>query len=193
MWNIRSVRWYAVATPTGSSLRKKSNFENKSTVFWLDSSLTSFYILLLQLLAPHLRYTLEINCRGRTQLISANGIFKQVCHSETGHLIHTATLLIFDVLYERNSKQTHLQCWTAWWWLIDGTHDCHVFRLCLQVVMAWWFWLRGSTPHWPTAPSSPAMTLLTEKFPSSQTISTENTAWCCGRSYTGTQHTPCSH
>ncbi|XP_041840773.1 arachidonate 12-lipoxygenase, 12S-type [Melanotaenia boesemani] len=31
-----------------------------------------------KLLYPHLRYTLEINCRGRTQLISANGIFKRV-------------------------------------------------------------------------------------------------------------------
>ncbi|KAM6959813.1 arachidonate 12-lipoxygenase, 12S-type isoform 2-T2 [Tautogolabrus adspersus] len=31
-----------------------------------------------KLLAPHLRYTLEINCRGRTQLISDNGIFKRV-------------------------------------------------------------------------------------------------------------------
>uniref|UniRef100_A0A669BZT2 Arachidonate 12-lipoxygenase n=1 Tax=Oreochromis niloticus TaxID=8128 RepID=A0A669BZT2_ORENI len=31
-----------------------------------------------KLLAPHQRYTLEINCRGRTQLISANGIFKRV-------------------------------------------------------------------------------------------------------------------
>ncbi|XP_032439947.1 arachidonate 12-lipoxygenase, 12S-type isoform X1 [Xiphophorus hellerii] len=31
-----------------------------------------------KLLAPHLRYTLEINCRGRTQLISPNGIFKRV-------------------------------------------------------------------------------------------------------------------
>uniref|UniRef100_A0A667Y170 Arachidonate 12-lipoxygenase n=1 Tax=Myripristis murdjan TaxID=586833 RepID=A0A667Y170_9TELE len=31
-----------------------------------------------KLLAPHLRYTLEINCRGRTQLISADGIFKRV-------------------------------------------------------------------------------------------------------------------
>uniref|UniRef100_A0A673Y8Y9 Arachidonate 12-lipoxygenase n=1 Tax=Salmo trutta TaxID=8032 RepID=A0A673Y8Y9_SALTR len=31
-----------------------------------------------KLLAPHLRYTLEINCRGRTQLLSADGIFKRV-------------------------------------------------------------------------------------------------------------------
>ncbi|MBN3313013.1 LOX5 lipoxygenase, partial [Atractosteus spatula] len=31
-----------------------------------------------KLLAPHLRYTLEINCRGRTQLISPEGIFKRV-------------------------------------------------------------------------------------------------------------------
>ncbi|XP_058481537.1 arachidonate 12-lipoxygenase, 12S-type [Solea solea] len=31
-----------------------------------------------KLLAPHQRYTLEINTRGRTQLISADGIFKQV-------------------------------------------------------------------------------------------------------------------
>ncbi|KAF7647350.1 hypothetical protein LDENG_00173670 [Lucifuga dentata] len=31
-----------------------------------------------KLLAPHFRYTLEINCRGRSQLISANGIFKRV-------------------------------------------------------------------------------------------------------------------
>ncbi|KAI1898874.1 hypothetical protein AGOR_G00076900 [Albula goreensis] len=31
-----------------------------------------------KLLTPHLRYTLEINCRGRTQLISADGIFKRV-------------------------------------------------------------------------------------------------------------------
>ncbi|XP_070710645.1 arachidonate 12-lipoxygenase, 12S-type [Pempheris klunzingeri] len=31
-----------------------------------------------KLLTPHLRYTLEINCRGRTQLISPNGIFKRV-------------------------------------------------------------------------------------------------------------------
>ncbi|XP_071780177.1 arachidonate 12-lipoxygenase, 12S-type isoform X3 [Centroberyx gerrardi] len=31
-----------------------------------------------KILAPHLRYTLEINCRGRTQLISADGIFKRV-------------------------------------------------------------------------------------------------------------------
>ncbi|KAM4603513.1 arachidonate 12-lipoxygenase, 12S-type [Polymixia lowei] len=31
-----------------------------------------------KLLAPHMRYTLEINCRGRTQLISADGIFKRV-------------------------------------------------------------------------------------------------------------------
>lgn len=33
---------------------------------------------LFKLLTPHLRYTLEINCRGRTQLISADGIFKRV-------------------------------------------------------------------------------------------------------------------
>ncbi|XP_036403890.1 arachidonate 12-lipoxygenase, 12S-type [Megalops cyprinoides] len=31
-----------------------------------------------KLLAPHLRYTLEINSRGRTQLISPDGIFKRV-------------------------------------------------------------------------------------------------------------------
>uniref|UniRef100_A0A8C1M7D8 Arachidonate 12-lipoxygenase n=1 Tax=Cyprinus carpio TaxID=7962 RepID=A0A8C1M7D8_CYPCA len=31
-----------------------------------------------KLLAPHLRYTLEINCRGRTQLLSPDGIFKRV-------------------------------------------------------------------------------------------------------------------
>lgn len=31
-----------------------------------------------KLLSPHLRYTLEINCRGRTQLISPDGIFKRV-------------------------------------------------------------------------------------------------------------------
>uniref|UniRef100_A0A665V8V1 Arachidonate 12-lipoxygenase n=1 Tax=Echeneis naucrates TaxID=173247 RepID=A0A665V8V1_ECHNA len=31
-----------------------------------------------KLMAPHLRYTLEINCRGRTQLISPDGIFKKV-------------------------------------------------------------------------------------------------------------------
>lgn len=31
-----------------------------------------------KLLTPHLRYTLEINCRGRSQLISSNGIFKRV-------------------------------------------------------------------------------------------------------------------
>uniref|UniRef100_A0A3Q4GAF0 Arachidonate 12-lipoxygenase n=1 Tax=Neolamprologus brichardi TaxID=32507 RepID=A0A3Q4GAF0_NEOBR len=37
-----------------------------------------------KLLSPHIRYTLEINCRGRTQLISANGIFKRVCHSTLG-------------------------------------------------------------------------------------------------------------
>ncbi|XP_052458211.1 polyunsaturated fatty acid lipoxygenase ALOX12 isoform X5 [Carassius gibelio] len=31
-----------------------------------------------KLLAPHLRYTLEINCRSRSQLISSEGIFKRV-------------------------------------------------------------------------------------------------------------------
>ncbi|KAM3590259.1 uncharacterized protein V6R79_006714 [Siganus canaliculatus] len=31
-----------------------------------------------KLLTPHLRYTLEINCRGRSQLISDEGIFKRV-------------------------------------------------------------------------------------------------------------------
>ncbi|XP_076828965.1 arachidonate 12-lipoxygenase, 12S-type [Brachyhypopomus gauderio] len=31
-----------------------------------------------KLLGPHLKYTLEINCRARTQLISADGIFKRV-------------------------------------------------------------------------------------------------------------------
>ncbi|KAJ8416787.1 hypothetical protein AAFF_G00326650 [Aldrovandia affinis] len=31
-----------------------------------------------KLLTPHLHYTLEINCRGRTQLISSDGIFKRV-------------------------------------------------------------------------------------------------------------------
>ncbi|XP_026791831.3 polyunsaturated fatty acid lipoxygenase ALOX12 [Pangasianodon hypophthalmus] len=31
-----------------------------------------------KLLTPHLKYTLEINCRARTQLISHDGIFKQV-------------------------------------------------------------------------------------------------------------------
>ncbi|XP_076001029.1 arachidonate 12-lipoxygenase, 12S-type isoform X2 [Genypterus blacodes] len=31
-----------------------------------------------KLLAPHFHYTLEINCRGRTQLISPDGIFKRV-------------------------------------------------------------------------------------------------------------------
>lgn len=35
-------------------------------------------IFLPKLLTPHLRYTLEINCRGRTQLISPDGILKQV-------------------------------------------------------------------------------------------------------------------
>uniref|UniRef100_A0A3P9L0L2 Arachidonate 12-lipoxygenase n=1 Tax=Oryzias latipes TaxID=8090 RepID=A0A3P9L0L2_ORYLA len=33
---------------------------------------------LYKLLAPHQRYTLEINCRGRTQLLSETGIFKRV-------------------------------------------------------------------------------------------------------------------
>ncbi|XP_034020087.1 arachidonate 12-lipoxygenase, 12S-type [Thalassophryne amazonica] len=37
-----------------------------------------------KLLAPHLRYTLEINCRGRSQLISSEGIFKRVV-STGGH------------------------------------------------------------------------------------------------------------
>ncbi|XP_017327611.1 polyunsaturated fatty acid 5-lipoxygenase isoform X2 [Ictalurus punctatus] len=31
-----------------------------------------------KLLTPHLKYTLEINCRGRTQLISQDGIFKRM-------------------------------------------------------------------------------------------------------------------
>ncbi|KAF7706376.1 polyunsaturated fatty acid lipoxygenase ALOX12-like [Silurus meridionalis] len=31
-----------------------------------------------KLVTPHLKYTLEINCRGRTQLLSNNGIFKRV-------------------------------------------------------------------------------------------------------------------
>ncbi|KAI5609951.1 arachidonate 15-lipoxygenase [Silurus asotus] len=31
-----------------------------------------------KLLTPHFKYTLEINCRGRTQLISKNGVFKRV-------------------------------------------------------------------------------------------------------------------
>uniref|UniRef100_A0A6Q2WSW1 Arachidonate 12-lipoxygenase n=1 Tax=Esox lucius TaxID=8010 RepID=A0A6Q2WSW1_ESOLU len=31
-----------------------------------------------KLLAPHLRYTLEINCRGRSQLVSPDGIFKRL-------------------------------------------------------------------------------------------------------------------
>ncbi|KAG5261037.1 hypothetical protein AALO_G00299270 [Alosa alosa] len=43
------------------------DFQNYSRMLWF-----------WQLLTPHLRYTLEINCRGRTQLISADGIFKRV-------------------------------------------------------------------------------------------------------------------
>lgn len=46
----------------------------------LQNELEYGVFLSLQLLAPHMRYTLEINCRGRTQLISADGIFKKVCH-----------------------------------------------------------------------------------------------------------------
>ncbi|XP_039603348.1 polyunsaturated fatty acid 5-lipoxygenase-like [Polypterus senegalus] len=43
-----------------------------------------------KLLAPHLRYTLEINTRGRTQLISEDGIFKKVVSTGgTGLLLVT--------------------------------------------------------------------------------------------------------
>lgn len=34
-----------------------------------------------QLLTPHLKYTLEINCRARSQLVSHDGIFKRVSFS----------------------------------------------------------------------------------------------------------------
>lgn len=40
--------------------------------------LKQFPIFLPKLLTPHLHYTLEINCRARTQLISRDGILKQV-------------------------------------------------------------------------------------------------------------------
>ncbi|XP_071403390.1 arachidonate 12-lipoxygenase, 12S-type [Centroberyx affinis] len=51
-----------------------------------------------KILAPHLRYTLEINCRGRTQLISADGIFKRVCQSGKIDLI--TILKCFKMLFD---------------------------------------------------------------------------------------------
>ncbi|XP_077357084.1 arachidonate 12-lipoxygenase, 12S-type isoform X2 [Festucalex cinctus] len=52
-----------------------------------------------KLLAPHQRYTLEINCRGRTQLISADGIFKRVVSTGGDGLLILAQREYKDLTY----------------------------------------------------------------------------------------------
>ncbi|XP_008286590.1 arachidonate 12-lipoxygenase, 12S-type [Stegastes partitus] len=61
-----------------------------------------------KLLAPHLRYTLEINTRGRSQLISADGIFKQVVSTGGDGLLVLAQRE-YKVLTYR-SLQPHFDC-----------------------------------------------------------------------------------
>ncbi|XP_077401454.1 arachidonate 12-lipoxygenase, 12S-type [Vanacampus margaritifer] len=52
-----------------------------------------------KLLAPHQRYTLEINCRGRNQLISADGIFKRVVSTGGDGLLILAQREYKDLTY----------------------------------------------------------------------------------------------
>lgn len=105
-----------------------------------------------------------------------------VCHT---HWHHSRVINKLMFCKRKNLKQSDLQYLIIQWLLIAVAHDGSACRLCLQAVTACWFWLRGSTKRWTTAPCSPAMTSQTEEFPSSQTISTESTAWCCGRPCTG--------
>ncbi|XP_020792123.1 arachidonate 12-lipoxygenase, 12S-type isoform X2 [Boleophthalmus pectinirostris] len=59
-----------------------------------------------KLLAPHQRYTLEINCRGRTQLISSNGIFKRVV-STGGEALLILAQREYKVLTYRSLQPHH--------------------------------------------------------------------------------------
>ncbi|XP_061920973.1 arachidonate 12-lipoxygenase, 12S-type [Entelurus aequoreus] len=52
-----------------------------------------------KMLAPHQRYTLEINCRGRTQLISSDGIFKRVASTGGDGLLILAQREYKDLTY----------------------------------------------------------------------------------------------
>ncbi|XP_069033964.1 arachidonate 12-lipoxygenase, 12S-type isoform X2 [Embiotoca jacksoni] len=51
-----------------------------------------------KLLIPHLRYTLEINCRGRSQLISPDGIFKRVCPPEMMMMMVVMMMVVMVVM-----------------------------------------------------------------------------------------------
>uniref|UniRef100_A0A665V8K3 Arachidonate 12-lipoxygenase n=1 Tax=Echeneis naucrates TaxID=173247 RepID=A0A665V8K3_ECHNA len=64
-----------------------------------------------KLMAPHLRYTLEINCRGRTQLISPDGIFKKVTFLITVTGFVTG---VVDLFYQSDhdvQEDLELQAW----------------------------------------------------------------------------------
>uniref|UniRef100_A0A673B7L3 Arachidonate 5-lipoxygenase-like n=1 Tax=Sphaeramia orbicularis TaxID=375764 RepID=A0A673B7L3_9TELE len=76
-----------------------------------------------KLLAPHLRYTLEINCRGRTQLISSDGIFKRVCHSETLNLVQGVIFSMVRLYYKSDHDVQEDQELQAW--IRDITEEVH--------------------------------------------------------------------
>lgn len=114
-------------------------------------------VFLLQLLTPHLRYTLEINSRGRNQLISPDGIFKRVCLCKTLNWIGIFKWAWYispgTVVTSSPSSQSHFLfeylslavlhvvrmiqwgCSSLWWW------SC----LCVGCVYRWWWPLDSGT------------------------------------------------
>ena len=100
-------------------------------------------------------------------------------HKDASHI--TVTLLILDFMCTVNKVKIHSQAvlnnllMIIIMVVIIGVMIMFLCRLCPQVVMACWLWLRGSLRSSPTAPSSPTMTSVTEECPGSHTISIENT------------------
>ncbi|KAI5609950.1 arachidonate 15-lipoxygenase, partial [Silurus asotus] len=76
--NIYLVDYAIMDGLPGNEIRGKKQYIAAPLCLLYEHPDNGLIPIAIQLLTPHFKYTLEINCRARTQLISDNGIFKLV-------------------------------------------------------------------------------------------------------------------